>query len=235
MVNFANVKQVEIPEGIVKQINRGATVLWQSDTFSRDYQKVAWIKSDTNSWINTNYVPTNDTKVEFVNFTYTNVSSWWRTFCASNDSDGGDNTYWVRLITGSNYLGCAMGNINNSGSYYSNYYVVTTPGITYSSVEFSKDGLYVNGNIGTKVKDVQNITATKPLLLFCKYDGNNPGAAGAILQLGGFKIYENNVLVKDFIPCYRKSDNEIGMYDTIGKQFYTNQGTGTFTKGGDIE
>lgn len=36
------------------------------------------------------------------------------------------------------------------------------------------------------------------------------------------------------IPCYRKSDNEIGMYDTVSGTFYTNQGTGTFLKGNDV-
>ena len=47
------------------------------------------------------------------------------------------------------------------------------------------------------------------------------------------KIFESGNLVKHFIPCYRKSDTEIGLYDLIGRQFYTNDGTGTFTKGGD--
>ena len=45
------------------------------------------------------------------------------------------------------------------------------------------------------------------------------------------QIYNSNILVRNFIPCYRKSDNVIGLYDTVGKQFYTNAGTGTFTKG----
>lgn len=48
------------------------------------------------------------------------------------------------------------------------------------------------------------------------------------------KIYDAGVLIRNFIPCYRKSDNEIGMYDTVGKTFYTNQGTGVFEKGQDI-
>ena len=38
----------------------------------------------------------------------------------------------------------------------------------------------------------------------------------------------DNVLLRDFVPCFRKSDNEIGMYDLVGKQFYTNAGTGEF-------
>ena len=50
----------------------------------------------------------------------------------------------------------------------------------------------------------------------------------------GAKISNNNNLLGNFIPCYRKSDNEIGMYDTVSKQFFTNQGTGTFLKGNDV-
>lgn len=38
----------------------------------------------------------------------------------------------------------------------------------------------------------------------------------------------------DLIPCYRISDGEIGMYDAVSKQFYTNQGSGSFTKGADV-
>lgn len=49
-----------------------------------------------------------------------------------------------------------------------------------------------------------------------------------------FKIYQNNLLVRNFIPCYRIADNEIGMYDTVNGVFYTNAGTGTFIKGADV-
>lgn len=42
------------------------------------------------------------------------------------------------------------------------------------------------------------------------------------------QIYDGNSMVRNFIPCYRKSDNVIGMYDTVTKTFYTNAGTGEF-------
>ena len=50
------------------------------------------------------------------------------------------------------------------------------------------------------------------------------------------KVYYCNMsntswtLVRRFLPCYRKSDNVIWMYDVVGKQFYTNAGTGEFYK-----
>lgn len=45
------------------------------------------------------------------------------------------------------------------------------------------------------------------------------------------KLYNNNILVFDGVPCYRKSDNEIGMYDLVSNTFFTNAGAGNFTYG----
>ena len=45
------------------------------------------------------------------------------------------------------------------------------------------------------------------------------------------KIYENDVLVRDFIPVKRKLDDEICMYDKVTKTFFTNGGSGTFKAG----
>ena len=53
------------------------------------------------------------------------------------------------------------------------------------------------------------------------------------------KIRELKYIVKDLpvldlVPCYRKSDGEIGMYDMATGKFFTNDGTGTFIKGEDV-
>lgn len=48
------------------------------------------------------------------------------------------------------------------------------------------------------------------------------------------RITTDDVLVRNFIPCYRKSDNIAGMYDTVNGVFYTNASTtGSFLKGAD--
>ena len=48
------------------------------------------------------------------------------------------------------------------------------------------------------------------------------------------KVYSFEIVGKfNGIPCYRKSDNVIGMYDTVSKTFFTNAGSGSFTKGSD--
>lgn len=48
------------------------------------------------------------------------------------------------------------------------------------------------------------------------------------------RITTDDVLVRNFIPCYRKSDNVAGMYDTVNGVFYTNASTtSSFLKGAD--
>lgn len=50
-----------------------------------------------------------------------------------------------------------------------------------------------------------------------------------------FKYWgKDDNLLRDMIPCYRKSDNVIGMFDLVSQTFFTNAGTGVFTVGEDI-
>lgn len=53
------------------------------------------------------------------------------------------------------------------------------------------------------------------------------------------KIYSLDITIdgvkeRDFVPCYRKADDVIGLYDLVYGEFYTNQGTGTFMKGPEV-
>ncbi len=48
------------------------------------------------------------------------------------------------------------------------------------------------------------------------------------------KFWQGVNMIRNLIPCYRKSDSVIGLYDLINGQFYTNAGSGAFTKGADI-
>lgn len=73
-------------------------------------------------------------------------------------------------------------------------------------------------------------TTNKPLMLF-----GGSGANGANVKLYYCKMRTNGALQRYFIPCYRKSDNVIGLYDLVTETFFTNSGTGTFTKGPNVD
>lgn len=53
------------------------------------------------------------------------------------------------------------------------------------------------------------------------------------MKLYSFKMYENKNLTRDFIPV-KDSNNVACLYDKITNTFYYNQGTGTFTAGGEV-
>ncbi len=54
------------------------------------------------------------------------------------------------------------------------------------------------------------------------------------MKLYYFKMYDKRALIRNFVPCYRKSDNVVGLYDLVNGVFYVNKGSGAFTKGDDV-
>ena len=44
-------------------------------------------------------------------------------------------------------------------------------------------------------------------------------------------IYDGDSKVRHFVPCKRRADSVLGMYDLVEKNFYTNLGSGNFTQG----
>ena len=88
----------------------------------------------------------------------------------------------------------------------------TLNGVTYSR----------NGSIGSGTSKIFHGNAGGGNIFYCN------------AKLYSCKIWNNNILVRDLIPCYRKSDNVIGMYDLVNGVFYTNAGTGTFLKGENV-
>lgn len=54
------------------------------------------------------------------------------------------------------------------------------------------------------------------------------------MKVYSFKMYDNNILVRDFVPVVRSRDGVAGMYDMVGHKFYTNAGSGSFKTGGVI-
>ena len=56
------------------------------------------------------------------------------------------------------------------------------------------------------------------------------------MRLYSCKMYQDGSNVsRDFIPCRRDSDGTVGLYDTVGGQFYGNSGTGSFTAGPEVD
>lgn len=61
------------------------------------------------------------------------------------------------------------------------------------------------------------------------------GTPSTFLRCKEFIWKKNRVEAMHLIPCYRITDKAAGMYDTVKNKFYTNNGTGTFVVGGDVQ
>jgi len=64
------------------------------------------------------------------------------------------------------------------------------------------------------------------------FSSNGDGAAldYSAIRLYSCTIYENSLLVRDFVPC-KDPNGAVGLYDKVSKMFYANKGTGNFTPG----
>ena len=89
--------------------------------------------------------------------------------------------------------------------------------------KFTSNGatLTVNGNMPT---------LGYPIKLMIKPGSGTPVA----MRVYYCKLYSEDVLLFDGIPCYRISDNVAGVFDAVSRTFLTNAGTGTFTVGPDV-
>jgi hypothetical protein len=100
-------------------------------------------------------------------------------------------------------------------------------------VEIKKNKVYLDGVL-KDTHEEQNFAAQSNLLLFaCNYNDIS-GYAPLSYKLYSCKIYDNDILVRDFIPCYRKSDKVAGLFDAVNEKFYQNIGAGEFIIGKEI-
>ena len=72
----------------------------------------------------------------------------------------------------------------------------------------------------------------KTIVFGCNTSGTI--ALWGVAKIFYLQFFDGDNLAIDLIPCYRKSDGEIGMYDLANGVFYTNNGTGKFLKGNNI-
>ena len=173
-----------------------------------EYQEVEYIESDGNQYINSNISCDQNSKVEVE-------------FSSSATACG-------VLGSQANAIGLTLNFSNDSSTRWGTYalfgYTSCLDGDRHI-IEFSRDGLYDNKTLAWT--PTQNTFTTGDIWVG-KINGAGTSNQKKIYYA---KIWNNNTLVRDFIPCYRKSDNVIGLYDLVNNQFYTNAGTGTFIIG----
>ena len=169
-----------------------------------EYQGVEYIESTGTQWIDTGIAPGRNLTFDIG---------------IANPSGA------CYILTQGNY-GLRVYNNTFTNFVYGKRFRVTSPSIVVNTIYNVQGGdnfLIANGVNGTQESDSDSPSGN--VILFSQERQESTG------KLYYCKLYDNDVLVRNLIPCYRKSDNVIGMYDTINGVFYTNSGSGTFLKG----
>lgn len=187
------------------------------------YQEVAYIQASGSQYIDTGFKTTTEKlKVEF-------ACSF--PFGMSGMSLMGSNSPYslVPYGTGGNVIGHWVG---SSGGIMSITYENSYNDVTYE-LDNGSISCTINGST-TSTTYSGTIINNYNFYIFGKNGGGNSSERGAGYRLYYMKITNNGTLVRNFVPCYRISDSVIGLYDLVNNTFYTNAGSGTFAKGGNV-
>ena len=93
-----------------------------------------------------------------------------------------------------------------------------------------KNKFYIDNKLELTI-DTHPITVESYIYLFTTNTAGEMGFNGGSLKIYTFKIWTNNTLVRDYIPCFRLSDGTVGLYDKVSDTFFENAGSGNFLKG----
>lgn len=74
----------------------------------------------------------------------------------------------------------------------------------------------------------------QPFGIFGRYNSPNNYSYRTGVKLYRLRIWLNGTLIRDYYPCYRKTDGAIGLYDVVDDQLYLPENKATFLKGADI-
>lgn len=258
-----NLKKITIPEGVVKVIRCNGQILWQAirevlktisgipplnliNSIGKDiddykiygnsvqgllpseYQEVEYIESTGTQYINLGIKGDSNTEVDII-FSINTANSTNTGVFGSRGSNANSNIIAMGYVSTATVL-----DFNNSS--YSTYRASTSETFTDVKLRGFINKTFrqlircdTNSEIINNIKECADNISTNELFLFAQN--------GVSAKMNG-KIYKVAIKNKNIsyvlIPCYRISDNVIGMYDVLNNHFYTNNGTGDFEKGANV-
>lgn len=229
MIDFASLKAMTIPEGDVKRIEIDGELVWEAKTSSRDeYQRVEYIyRKASGGWIRTDFVANNTSGLELTYSVPTFSDTATMGSRASGSTNGRCYIFYPRAAT----VGYVGWNSAQSWSISTDANTVYTTRMNWlnsrKAVILKEDG----STLGTKSLSGTLVEQTGPIDI-CTYNGGN----GRAMYLYGARLSQDDEVVREFLPCYRKSDGEVGCYETFTDTFFPSQVAGGFTQiGADID
>lgn len=214
-----------------------------------EYQEVEYIESTGTQYINTLYKPNgycNQIKL-YVDYTsLKQIGESFQVICGmTNSSSNADSALFISQYSANNMVAqIGRGDVTINSKDVDGTIIYHGERVQCSLYKTIDDYIYMilTGAVEKSYskKSTIRFIPNSTLTVFCRNNAGNKVAfcTGRLHELiiwdDPSLIFDESTIVRHLIPCYRKNDNVIGMYDLAGKQFYTNAGTGTFLKGADV-
>lgn len=194
-----------------------------------EYQEVEWIASDGNQYLLTNVSGDIVRKMEVIFSVPTSFTADWGEFISNWQSEDHNCTRIGITRMGASAIGINC--YNNSISRYRNTFCSGYKNRKTTLISTYPSSLSVTPSYGLDERSrTEGLTNTNNIGIFA----NTSGSGGTDAVIYSVKFYSSSGLIFNGIPCYRKSNSVIGLYDTISNTFFTNRGTGSFTRGSDM-
>lgn len=204
-----------------------------------EYQQVEYLESTGEQYINTGLSPTEGLQ-SIIEFTLSsNVVSYSGMYIFGSRYYGGSlysSNFWICIPS------------NTSIKFPRGYNDDKDKTVTVSALSDNINSLLFRSNyielnniyLSTDVVPINNQRIV-PLALFGSRLQNQYGNVTITKAPAGLRIYsaklgtsDDPALYRDYIPCYRKSDNITGMYDLVNKLFTPYTGTANFITGNNV-
>lgn len=189
------------------------------------YQPVEYIESTGTQYINTGVLPQANMRV-IVDTQYSAIPS-----SADSYIGGSTNATWAFVWASEGASGQWATIVNNSYTWVK----FGTTDTNRHTWDLQSGSQKFDGTVISTSNFTQNITNVSfTMLHFARHTNSNTPNGWSKEKLYSLKYYYGDTLIRDFIPCYNRITNEIGLFDIVESKFYQNAGTGTFTKGANV-
>ena len=222
-----------------------------------EYQRVEYIENSGTQYINTGYYWTSDNVRAVLSANVTTHNQATSLF-GNEEYIGGDR--YFALIPhnsgGTMKIFSLDRNLIEFTYPFSTDMILDVSASTQGSDKYVNLAITSNGSTknyggkattgGSVITNPNNLkTGVGEIYLFASHNSGKGAVTGGTPNMVGnqivgkmkvysFKMYDNNILVRDFVPVVRSRDGVAGLYDMVGHKFYANAGSGSFKAGGVI-
>lgn len=218
------------------RVYKGGDKIWEKLLLPSGYQRIEYIESTGEQYIDTGYIPSDKTSIK-TEYLYEKADTYGVIFgcCAGSPSATYAGNGVLRILPSK--ANAALNRVG-WGDTTSGSMIAISSGAeenTKYSLYYDKAEMYIDGVlVGTSATGETAWEGTYPIYLFARntngaFNASNSFPAKA--RIYSFQCFDDEKLALDLIPCVRIADGKPGFYDSVTDSFLTNGGTGEFLHG----